>query len=141
MPWARDDYAQHEAEEWCRRAAANFIKREELSFLILARASHHHVGNITALRFDWSVPRCEIGYWLRSGYTGRGYMTEAVNELTRLARDTLKSARIEVRMDAQNERSWRVAERCGFTLEGTLRHDFRYPDGRLRDTRVYSKIK
>jgi RimJ/RimL family protein N-acetyltransferase len=38
-------------------------------------------------------------------------------------------------MDTRNERSWRVAERLGFVLEGVLRSDTRDPSGQLRDTR------
>lgn len=44
-------------------------------------------------------------------------------------------------MDDRNERSWRVAERCGFQLEGTLRNSARTVDGQLRDTRVYAKVR
>jgi RimJ/RimL family protein N-acetyltransferase len=87
---------------------------------------------------EWSVPRFEIGYWCRTSLAGRGYIREAVTALTWMAFETLGAARVEVRMDTQNERSWRVAERLGFQLEGVLRSDARANDGQLRDTRVYA---
>ena len=34
-----------------------------------------------------------------------------------------------------------MAERCGFTLEGVLRRDSRAPDGSVRDTRVYARVR
>jgi RimJ/RimL family protein N-acetyltransferase len=41
-------------------------------------------------------------------------------------------------MDDVNVRSWKVAERAGFALEGTLRSDALNPLGEPRDTRVYA---
>jgi RimJ/RimL family protein N-acetyltransferase len=52
----------------------------------------------------------------------------------------LSAARVELRVDDLNERSWRVAQRLGFQLEGLLRSDTRDANGRLRDTRVYGAV-
>ena len=68
-------------------------------------------------------------------------MAEAVQALTRFAFDRLEARRVEIRMDAGNERSWRVAERAGFRLEGVLRGDSLTPAGELRDTRVYARVR
>ena len=51
-----------------------------------------------------------------------------------------RGRRIEIRMDDRNERSWQVAERCGFELEGILRNYARREDGSLENTRIYAKI-
>lgn len=139
MPWAHDEYAVKDGEEWCRRSAASFVQRTILSYTIWL-TSGEHVGNIGAFAFDWNVPRGEIGYWLHTRHCGQGLMSEAVNGLTAMLFDQLQFQRVELRMNDLNERSWRVAERCGFTHEGTLRRDFRYPDGRVRNTRVYSRV-
>ena len=67
-------------------------------------------------------------------------MTETVRALARTAFDRLGARRVEIRTDAANERSWRVAERAGFTLEGVLRKDSVTPQGEPRDTRVYARV-
>jgi ribosomal-protein-serine acetyltransferase len=139
MPWAKDDYGDRDGEEWCRRSMADFINRIQVSFILLTHAGEH-LGNVGLFAFDWDVPKCETGYWLRTKFVGQGYMTEAVNHLTAMAFQTLGAARVQIHADEFNQRSWRVAERCGFTFEGTFRNEYRYPDGRLRNTRVYSKI-
>lgn len=46
MPWASDEYSEESSEQWCRRAAANFITREQLQFAMLLREDQPHVGNI-----------------------------------------------------------------------------------------------
>ena len=44
-------------------------------------------------------------------------------------------------MDGDNERSRRVAERAGFTLEGVLRSQALTPVGEPCDTRVYARLR
>ena len=47
-------------------------------------------------------------------------MTEALNALTQYAFETLKAKRVEIRIDTENLKSRKVAERCGYELEATL---------------------
>ena len=91
-------------------------------------------------RMDWTARTFEIGYWLRTARHGQGYMTEAVHAITGFAFDVLRARRVEIRADARNVRSWRVAERCGFELEGTLRNESVDADSVSCDLRVYSRI-
>jgi ribosomal-protein-serine acetyltransferase len=82
----------------------------------------------------------EIGYWLARGYTGRGIMTTAVRAVTSHAFTTWNLNRIEIRAAAGNARSRAVAERLGFSLEGTLRqvHNI-YGD--LHDLAIYGVLR
>ncbi len=82
------------------------------------------------------MPKCEAGYWLRSGHTGQGLATEALNALTRLGLDVLGMRRIQALPDDANLASSRVCERASYALEGVLRHERADPDGRLRHTRI-----
>ena len=68
---------------------------------------------------------------------GKGYVTEAVKELTAAAFGDMAANRVEIRCDSRNHRSRRVAELAAFHLEAELRYDARANDGRLRDTTVY----
>ena len=72
---------------------------------------------------------------------GRGYVSEVVRALTAVAFDRLGARRVEIHADDRNARSWRVAERCGFAHEGTLRSYRRAPDGSPEDTRVYAVVR
>jgi RimJ/RimL family protein N-acetyltransferase len=62
-----------------------------------------------------------IGYWAAPGARGRGYTTEAVREVCRWAFEDLGVALIRWDAIVGNEASWRVAQKVGFTREGTLR--------------------
>jgi RimJ/RimL family protein N-acetyltransferase len=47
---------------------------------------------------------------------------------------------VELVTDELNTGSRRVAERCGFRLEGLLRNVMLSPDGKLRNSCVYAKL-
>ncbi len=87
------------------------------------------------------MPKFEIGYWCRTRITSHGYITEAVTRISAFAFDALGARRVEIRCDPRNFRSARVAERAGFTLEGTIRNNEVGTDGKLRDTRIYASIR
>ena len=140
MPWATDDYSPQAGEEWCRKAAANFISRAQLQFLIFLKADNRHIGNIGAFNFVWEIPSCEIGYWLHTARTHEGYMTEATQLLMKLLRDTLRMQRVQIRTETDNAKSRRVAELAGFQLEGVLRNDALAVSGKIRSTSLYSWI-
>lgn len=141
IPWAKTRPTLESMEEYARRGSARFLLREDMPLLLFRKNDGLLVGGTGLHRMDWSVPRFEIGYWVRSSLEGQGYITEAVNGLTHFTFETLRAERIEIRCDSNNERSAAVARRCGYVLEGQLRRDGRTPDGHLRDTLLFSMIR
>lgn len=139
MPWAREAPTVEETEANVRKAVAQTIARSDIRIHLHLRSDGTFVGGSGFHRIDWSVPKVEIGYWIRTSCAGRGYVTEAVVAMTRFALESLKVARVEVRCDERNLRSRRVAERANFQLEGILRNDAREAD-RVRNTAVYSVV-
>ena len=140
MPWAQTCPTPEESETHGRRAHARFHAREDLTYRGWLKGTGTLVVSSGLHRLDWNVPRFEIGYWVRTSMVGKGYACEMVHALAGLAFERLGAKRVEIRCDATNERSWRVAERCGFELEGILRCDSRGTDGTVRDTRVYTRV-
>ena len=145
MPWAQAAPSPEQSHADCRRMQAKFLLRDDLALFMFERRADGSeggfVGGTGLHRIDWNVRRFELGYWCRTGRQGRGYVTEAARALTRFAFDTLRARRVEVRMDDANARSWRVAERAGFALEGVLRSDSLNPLGAARDTRLYAMTR
>ena len=113
--------------------------------LIFARdasgAEGELLGGTGLHRIDWGLRRFEIGYWRKTGLEGRGIITETVQAMTRLAFDTLGARRVEIRMADDNVKSWKVAERAGYTHEALLRFDSVTPSGEPRSTRVYARVR
>ena len=146
LPWARAVPSIDESEAHCRRQQARFLLREDFVLLMFLRGAGGEeegelVGGSGLHRIDWALRKFEVGYWRKSGCGGRGLVTEAVRALSRLAFDSLDARRVEIRMDDHNTRSWRVAERAGFTLEALLRFDSVTAGGEPRSTRIYARVR
>lgn len=145
MPWAQGETDVEQSEAVVRRMGGDFALRNDLTMLVFERAADGSearlVGGTGLHRIDWDVRRFEIGYWRRSACGGLGVATQSALAMARLAFDHLAARRVEIRMDARNWRSVRVAEAAGFTFEGLLRQDALAPDGRVRDTRIYSRVR
>jgi RimJ/RimL family protein N-acetyltransferase len=129
------------SERFCREGQANFLRRTDMPVLLFLKATGAHVGNSGLHRFDWSVPKCELGFWLRSSCGGRGLMTEAARTLTAFAFRELGMRRLEAVTDEENMRARHVCERAGLVLEGTLRYYRASPEGGLRNACVYASVR
>ncbi len=125
------------------RRHARWLLRDDFSMGIWLAQTGRYLGGL-GLRptpeGGWSVPAFALGYWIRASEEGRGYVTEAVRLITAYAFDSLGARRVEIRCDARNIRSARVARRCGFELDGHLRNVARAPDGTLVNELVFARV-
>lgn len=141
MPWAQTLPTVEESEANIRRARLNYLARSDLRLQLVHKQTGMLVGSSGLHRIDWQARKFEIGYWVRTSCEKQGYVTEAVQAIARFADRQLQANRIEIRCDSRNERSARVAQRAGFTLEGILRRDNCDVDGSLRDTMVFARVR
>lgn len=140
MPWAASPAEVEATEARLRASMAKWLTREDLLLHVCLKGTSTFVVGSGLHRIDWHARRFEIGYWCRTAYTGRGYVTEAVNAITDFAFKQLQANRVEIRCDTRNVKSAAVAKRCGFLQEAILRHDDLGVNGELRSTYVFSKI-
>ncbi len=68
-----------------------------------------------------SLGTAELGFWAARDHRGRGYVTEATLAACRWIFTAVGVDRVEWRAEVGNHASRAVAERAGFTVEGTLR--------------------
>lgn len=141
MPFANQPQTEEDVEANIRESHIRFLKREDLRLLVFLKETGGLVVSSGLHRIDWSVPKFEIGYWVDSRFSGKGYVTEAVEGISSFAFEQLHARRIEIRCDSTNVKSRAVPERLGFALEGILKNDAVNVDNELRDTCIYAKTK
>ena len=138
--WAKDEPSLQDRKKHLRKVRRRFLSRKDFSFNLFLRGTDTFVGTCELAKIDMSVPKVEIWYWARKSFVGHGYITEGVNAVTDCVVKHFGARRVELHIDDRNERSWRVAERCGFELEGILHNYARAENGSLENTRVYARI-
>ena len=81
----------------------------------------------------------ELGYMVAGWARGRGVGTEALRRLTSWALDERGAQRLTLIIDVANGASRRVAERCGYVLEGVMR-SIHVKQGRRSDAELWSLL-
>lgn len=80
-------------------------------------------GAIRLKNIDRDDRKAQVGYFLGSGFVGKGMVTSSMRSVIAFCFDTLALNRLELRCAAGNQRSMAVALRLGFVHEGTMRQD------------------
>ncbi|MAT45103.1 MAG: GNAT family N-acetyltransferase [Anaerolineaceae bacterium] len=122
FPWAQKVSSREEYEIHMRKQHANFLLKTDMMLLLFLKETGKLIGSSGLHPRGWEVPKFEIGYWIRTGYEGKGYVIEAVEGITRFGFETVGAKRIMIRCDERNIRSQSVAKRAGYLYEGMFRN-------------------
>lgn len=141
MPWAQTIPTVEESESVIQIWQESERHRREFSYYMFSKEDRRVLGACGVHHIYWDVPRFEIGYWVRTSETGNGYATEATRLITNLLFEQFHAERVEIRCDSRNRGSASVARRAGYLLEACLRRETRDPQGNLRDTLVFARLR
>ncbi len=109
--------------------------------LICANDSDAIIGVLVFFRATPYWDCYEIGYRLFDvAQSGRGVMTEALTLFTYVLFASKRVHRLELKIVPENRGSVRVAEKCGYRLEGVAREAW-YHRGHHLDMAVYSLLR
>ncbi|HEX2152534.1 MAG TPA: GNAT family protein [Acidimicrobiia bacterium] len=141
LPWAHMDYTRDDAVAFIRDSIQAW--REEKAFDYAIRTQEqpdHHLGNISIWQTSRTGRIGEIGYWIRTDLSRRGYATEATRAMMKAGFDNLGLHKVTLRIAVGNRGSERVAEKLGFTREGLLREELLIR-GNWVDHTLYSMLE
>jgi RimJ/RimL family protein N-acetyltransferase len=137
IPWVPSPYATEDAETFLRGCLESGDER--WPFAIEDAETGELLGSIDMF-LNGERYRGHIGYWVAGPARGRGVCTRALRLLVVWALESLELQRVELITDPGNTASQRVAEKVGFLREGVLRSHLRHPDGRRRDSVMFSLL-
>ncbi|HZC06259.1 MAG TPA: GNAT family N-acetyltransferase [Ktedonobacterales bacterium] len=127
--------------DWLLICEARWLERKMLGYAIRDGDTGVYLGGVDLHSIEWGRRFFALGYWLRDGAEGHGYMSEAVRLVTDYVFTELAAEKVALRCDARNMRSAAVAERLGFVREARLRNETRAKDGTLADELQYALIR
>jgi ribosomal-protein-serine acetyltransferase len=126
------------AKEYLKDLSDKFSKKELYGFGVYFQSSL--IGMLYIKNIDWSVPECEIGYFMDQSHQGKGIMSGILKSAVEYYFIKLRMVKIFLRIGPENKGSQRVAEKNGFRQEGVLRKAFRTGSGELVDVEYYGKL-
>lgn len=130
-------YTAADAEDFIR---AMLSADPDEAFAFAITLEDRAIGSIGVFRGENIHYRtAEMGYYIGEPYWGRGYMTQAVEEVCRYVFGHTDVIRIYAEPFADNAASCRVLEKAGFVCEGTLRGNA-FKRGRIRDMKLYALV-
>lgn len=119
MPWLDGTRTVRDTRRFLEANAVAFRKGGGFSLAVLEDG--RFAGMVGFHGFDTTNRVTSLGYWLGQAFCGRGLMTAAVQAAARYAFEQRRMNRVVIRCATGNSASRGVAERLGFTHEGTHR--------------------
>lgn len=114
-------YGEEDAREFIAGAPVRRLMGESIDLAMSDAGDRRLLGAIGLVIDRHDVHRAEIGYWVAPAERGRGVAARGLALLSAWALTDGGFARLDLQAATANAASIRVAERCGFVFEGTLR--------------------
>lgn len=122
--WAKPNLSLSDIQRHLReaeQAATDIYSYDHLFYLVWDHNCKILLGEVCLKILDWSYPASVmLNYWFDTQHTGKGYVTEAIHMLIQYLFSELKIRRVQLQVATQNIRSIKLANRLGFSHEGTL---------------------
>jgi len=139
MPWCHPDYSRDESVEWTSTRDADWESGVTYDFVIEDNETRRFLGGCGINNIDNLNKHANLGYWAKSGCTGKGVATAAAMLMIKFAFEDLGLVRIEIVHAIENKASRRVIEKTGAFKEGVARNRVMLSSG-PHDAIVYSLI-
>ena len=123
-------FIEGKAEQW--------NTRQGFCYGIWFRASEQQIGQLQVKNLVWDVPSAELSYFIGNSSQRRGFASEAISTILRMAFAQLGFKRMFVRIIPSNKESISLADKLGFKHEGLHRNEFRCGLGELHDVHYFS---
>lgn len=138
-PWCPLTYGRADAARWVGQQPAAREAGTAFEFVVVGDDGRI-LGCCGVNQINRGFRLANLGYWIRTSATLRGYATEATRQAAAWAFRNTDLQRLELLVAVGNRASQAVAVKAGAALEGRLRCRF-LVHGRFQDAFVYSLIR
>ena len=140
LNWSPNPPSDMAVEEECRKHHADFILRDFIRYIIIDKATGDVIGRcaLPSFQANWLIPQFGISYFIRKTQRSKGYATEAVGALAKMAFEVLQAKKLEIYCDAENIPSTKIPLHLNFKLEYTQKGGWPSQDGQLATLQTYS---
>jgi ribosomal-protein-serine acetyltransferase len=126
----------------------NFLKeisekvkeRNYFPYIIVDDTNNRIIGFLDLKNIDWTVPKTEMGCWMDEAFSGKGISAKAFSVFCDFCFDEFQFEKLFLRTHETNMAARKLAEKCGFEIEGKIRKDYKTTSGELVDLVYYGRI-
>ena len=140
LGWCRPDLKREETASYILSREAAWQSGEEFGFGVFERTSGNFLGGVGLNQFKHLHRIGNLGYWVRTGFTGRGIASTAARRVAKFGFAELELERIEIVAAVANTASQRVAEKIGAMRECVQRKRL-FINDQSQDAVVFSLIR
>lgn len=116
MPWATNEATDADFQRQRLESAVGLWEAgSDFSYVVVG--DEDRVLGVMSLMARIGPDALEIGYWIRSDFTGRGIATAGAAALTKAALALPHVVRVEIHCDEANVRSAAIPQRLGYRLD------------------------
>ncbi len=116
-------------------------EKKYYAYLIINDESNDIVGYIDVKNIDWSIPKAEFGCYFDIEHCGKGLATVAMNKVIAHLFNEEGFLKLFLRTHKKNVAARKLAEKCGFEVEGVIRKDYKKTNGEVVDLVYYGLVK
>ena len=140
MPWCNQNYTANESLAWVISREKAWKEKVEYSFAVEHKNSKKFLGAVGLNHIDQYYRIANLGYWMRTSETSKGYTSEAALLLAQFGFQKLNLNRIEIVIAVENIKSQKVAEKVHALKECVARNRIIINDKPV-DAFVYSLLR
>jgi RimJ/RimL family protein N-acetyltransferase len=122
LPWCHPAYMPEEATAYIESTRNGWAQESSFNFGVFDAQTGGHLGGVSVNHIVRQNRMANVGYWVRTGATGRGVAVRAVRLAAQFAFEDLGLTRIEIAAIPENVGSRRVAEKAGAKFEAVARN-------------------
>ncbi|MDI6517939.1 GNAT family N-acetyltransferase [Streptomyces coelicoflavus] len=137
---ARSADSEEEVRGWIAEWQQAWERERNVQWAVADAADDRLLGRVALRQVLLGDGVAEVAYWTTAGARGRGVAARATGTLARWALDEIGFQRLELSHAVANAASCRVAQKSGFTLEGTKRSALLHPDG-WHDMHLHARVR
>lgn len=137
-------YKRKDALFWIKKNLKNDKKKkkDEYTFMIELKSENKIIGGISLDNIKKYNGTATTGYWLNENYHRKGYGSEALYVILKLAFEKLNLRKVEAAVYTGNPSSGKLLEKFGAVQEGLKRKGARCKaDGKIKDEIIYGILK
>jgi RimJ/RimL family protein N-acetyltransferase len=108
---------------------------------VIVNSDGKFAGFIDVKNIDWNIPKGELGCFMDAHYAGKGFAKKAFSLFVAYLFEDFGFNKLFLRTHESNTAAKMLAEKCGFEVEGVLRHDYKTTAGELVDLIYFGLLR